>query len=75
MLFKEHKVHLYLEEYNPIWTCSNCSPVKCGKSDIVSFTSEVQIYNVLGTACPITSSNTTYLAQSFTDSFDINIKN
>jgi hypothetical protein len=24
-------------------TCSNCSPVKCGKSDIVSLTSEVQI--------------------------------
>jgi hypothetical protein len=31
------------------------------------------IYNVL-TACPITSNNTKFLAQSFTDSFDINIK-
>jgi hypothetical protein len=44
MRFKEHQVHFHLEEYNTIWTCSNCSPVKCGKSDIVSFTSEVQIY-------------------------------
>jgi hypothetical protein len=44
MLFKVHTVHFHLEEYNTIWTCSYCSPVKCGKRDIVSFTSEVQIY-------------------------------
>jgi hypothetical protein len=49
MLFKEHQVHFNLEEYNTIWTCSNCSPVKCGKSDIVSFTSEVQIYEYIYT--------------------------
>jgi hypothetical protein len=42
VLFNE--LHFHLEEYNTIWTCSNFSPVKCGVRDIVSFTSEVQVY-------------------------------
>jgi hypothetical protein len=45
MLFKEHQVQFHLEEYNTIWTCSNCSPVKCGKSEIVSFTTGTDILN------------------------------